>query len=178
VTSRLHPTLLLVLAAVALPVAGCGKDKEGKPIPAAQATEIEKQLDSIDGRYDFGDGACPQIDNENYPAIQRQIDSLPAGVDSDVRDALVKSMDRLRELTADCDEQKHQKTTPTETETTPTPTETQPTQTQTQPTETQKQTQPEKPGKGPKKPKPPTGGGGTGVQGGGGTGEDKGKGKD
>jgi hypothetical protein len=171
----------LVLVAVAALAAGCGSDKEGKPIPAQQKAELQKQLDSIEGRFDFGDGACQDIERDNVSAVQRTLDSIPASVDRDVRNALRDSFDRLFELTgSQCEEQKNQKTTPTtptntETETTTTETETQ-TQTETTPTETT----PEKPGKGPKKPKEqkgPKGGGGVGVppgQVGGGAGGDEG----
>jgi hypothetical protein len=165
VTSRLHNILLAILAALALLGAGCGKDEEkGKPIPSAQASELQRQLDSINGRFDFGDGACNDIQKDNVPTVDQILNQIPPSVDRDVRNALRDSFERLFQLTASqCDEQKGQKTTPTQTETTPTqtettPTETQPTETQTTPT----QTQPEKPGKGPKKDKTPKGGGGTG----------------
>jgi hypothetical protein len=162
VTSRLHPSLLLILAALALPAAGCGKDKEGRPIPASQATELQRQLDSIDGRFKFGDGACNDIQNDNVPTVDRILNQVPPSVDRDVRNALRDSFDRLFQLTAtQCNERKGQRTTPTQTETTPTQTETTPTRTETTPTQTETQTQPEKPGK-QKKPKGGTGGGGAG----------------
>ncbi|HYP48985.1 MAG TPA: hypothetical protein VEQ61_10145 [Thermoleophilaceae bacterium] len=142
---------LLGLALTAL--AGCGSDDEkGEPIPAAQAAELQKQLDSVENRFEFGGGACGDIpDNERD--VARAIEALPAEVDPDVRRALEDSFARLFELTAEqCDEQKGQETetetTPeTETETTPetetetTPTETEPeTETETTPTETQPET--------------------------------------
>ena len=164
-TPRLHHILLAILAALALLGAGCGQDEEkGKPIPSAQASELQKQLDSINGRFNFGDGACKDIQKDNVPTVDQILSQIPSSVDRDVRNALRDSFERLFQLTASqCDEQKGQDTTPTETETTPTqtettPTETQPTETETTPT----QTQPEKPDKKPKKDKGPGGGGGTG----------------
>ena len=174
-TSRLHNILLAILAALALLGVGCGKDEEkGTPIPSAQASELQRQLDSINGRFDFGDGACNDIQKDNVPTVDQILNQIPQSVDRDVRNALRDSFERLFQLTASqCDEEKGQDTTPTETETTPTqtettPTETQPTETETTPT----QTQPEKPGKGPKKDKENNGGGGTGSKpkGNGGTG--------
>jgi outer membrane biosynthesis protein TonB len=165
------PHISLALALVAL-VAGCGSDKEGKPIPADQAAALQKQLDSIENRFDFGDGACADIEDKSIPAVRQELDSIPSSVGSDVRDALRRSFDRLFELTASqCDEQKGQETTPTETtptettptETTPTettPTETTPTQTEKQPPGQQKKEK--TPGSGGKKA-PDNGGGGAGA---------------
>jgi outer membrane biosynthesis protein TonB len=165
------PHISLALALVAL-VAGCGSDKEGKPIPADQAAALQKQLDSIENRFDFGDGACADIEGKSIPAVRQELDSIPSSVGSDVRDALRRSFDRLFELTASqCDEQKGQETTPTETtptettptETTPTettPTETTPTQTEKQPPGQQKKEK--TPGSGGKKA-PDNGGGGAGA---------------
>jgi hypothetical protein len=171
VTSRLHQILLVILAALVLLAAGCGKDKEGRPIPADQAAELRRQLDSIENRFKFGDGACNDIQRDNVPTVERILTRIPPSVDRDVRNAVRDSFERLFQLTAaQCDEQKGQETTPTQTETTPTQTETTPrTQTETTPTETETQTQPQKPKK---KEKAPQGGGGVGdePQGGGGVG--------
>jgi cell division septation protein DedD len=166
------PHILLALALAAL-VAGCGSDKEGKPIPADQAAALQKQLDSIENRFDFGDGACADIEDKSIPAVRQELDSIPSSVGSDVRDALRRSFDRLFELTASqCDEQKGQDTTPTETTTTQTTTtETTPTQTtttDTTPTQTDQQTPEKKKEKAPKAPK--TGGKGVPDDSGGGGG--------
>jgi hypothetical protein len=173
VTSRLHQTLLVIPAALALLTAGCGKDKEGRPIPASQAAELQRQLDSIESRFRFGDGACNDIQRDNVPTVERMLNQIPPSVDRDVKNAARDSFDRLFQLTAaQCDEQKGQETTPTQTETTPTQTETTPpTETETTPTETETQTQPQ-PGKKPKKKEGSTqGGGGAGLpQGDGGVG--------
>ena len=163
------PHILLALALTAL-VAGCGSDKEGKPIPADQAAALQKQLDSIDNRFDFGDGACADIESKSIPAVRQELDSIPSSVGSDVRDALRRSFDRLFELTAtQCDEQRGQDTTPTDTTTTET-TPTQTTTTDTTTTETTPtQTTPEKkqkektPKSGGKKAPENNGGGGAGA---------------
>jgi hypothetical protein len=167
VTSRLHQTLLVITAALALLAAGCGKDKEGRPIPASQAAELRRQLDSIENRFRFGDGACNDIQRDNVPTVERVLNQIPSSVDRDVRNATRDSFERLFQLTAArCNEQRGQETTPTQTETTPTQTETTPpTQTETTPTQTETQTQPQ-PGKKPKKK----------AQGGGGAGQPQGQG--
>ena len=163
------PHILLALA-LAAPVAGCGSDKEGKPIPADQTAALQRQLDSIENRFDFGDGACADIENKSIPAVRQELDSIPSSVGSDVRDALRSSFDRLFELTASqCDEQKGQETTPTETtptETTPTettPTETTPTETTPTQTTPQKQKEKKTPNSGGKKAPENNGGGGAGA---------------
>lgn len=146
-------TALALLLALAAAVASCGKESpKGKPIPRAQAAELEKQLASIQRRYEFGDGACSDIANDNEPAVARRLDGLPRSVDAGVRKALRQSFDHLFQLAASqCDTRKGQDTAPTDTA--PTPTETtppHPTHTQTTPTETappntqsQPQTQPQ-----------------------------------
>jgi hypothetical protein len=118
-----------VLAACA--VAGCGSDEEPKPsIPADATTGLLRELTSIEQRFDFGDGACNDI-AENQKSVNDQIAALPASVDSDVRNALQDSFDHLFDLTSSqCDEAKGQDT---DTETTTTETQT----TETQTTETQ-----------------------------------------
>jgi hypothetical protein len=176
---------LIALAAclAALVVAGCGADDEqepkGAPIPAAQVQALQKQLKSIQGRYDFGGGACADIGggaDPNTTAVDQILASIPSDVAADVRSALSDSFDQLFQLTDEqCDEEKGQDTdttptTPTETETvetTTTETETVP----TTPTETETvPTTPEPPTTTPTQPGNGNGqGNGNGVgQGGGG----------
>jgi hypothetical protein len=154
-------SLLALVAAIAL--SGCGSDKEGKPIPRAQAQALERRLDEVQRRFDAGGGACGDIDSDSRPAIEQLLGEIPASVDADVRQAARESFDRLFTLTAEqCDEQKGQDTTP---ETTPAPLPTPEPTTETQ-TQTQTQTQPAPPttpGKS-KKPKDENGKGG-GAQG-------------
>ena len=146
------------LLAVAALAAGCGSDDEGgKPIPSAQVSALNNQLDSIQSRFEEGGGACNDIlrgDDTNLDAVQTQLDRIPKSVDADVRRSLGDSFQRLFDLvSSQCDTSKGQETTPETTESTPT-------QPETQPTEPQTQTTQEPPGQAkPKKPKPPKGGG-------------------
>jgi hypothetical protein len=139
VRPRYLTALLVVLAA--LLVAGCGSDKEPKPsIPAASTSELLRQLSSIESRFDFGDGACNDID-ENQQSVNDTIAALPSSVDSDVRNALQDSFDHLFDLTSSqCDVKKGQQTDTntetTQTQTTTTETQTETTQTDTTPTDT------------------------------------------
>ena len=165
-------TALALLAALALAVAGCGSDSEkGNPIPSGNVTELQKQLDAIEARFNHGDGACADITNDSEPAVAQALDQIPSSVDREVRDSLRQSFEHLFRLTADqCDStptdtNTETETTPTETQPETTPTETQ--QTETQQTETQ-QTQPEQQqGQKEKKPKKPKGDNGNGNGGGG-----------
>jgi len=136
---RTKTSLLLLLAAGL--AAGCGSDKEqSKPIPAAAAAELDKRLTSVEGRFNFGDGACGDI-AEDQTLANETIGGLPDDVDPDVRQALQDGFDRLFTLTdGQCDENKAQETQPdtvlepappTETETIPT---VPPTETETVPT--------------------------------------------
>jgi hypothetical protein len=97
---RLRTTTTIALALV---VAGCGGDEEqsGEPIPAESAAALERQLDSIQARFDAGGGACADITGNadpNTTAVENAIASLPEDVDPDVRDSLEQSFDRLFEL--------------------------------------------------------------------------------
>jgi hypothetical protein len=145
---RTLTALLLVLAACA--AVGCGADEETKPsIPATASAELLKRLDSVEGRFNFGDGACNNIP-EDQRLVNDQIAALPSSVDPDVRNALQDSFDHLFDLTSQqCDKTKGQQTdtntettdtTETITETTSTtettPTDTTPTDTNTTPTDT------------------------------------------
>ena len=137
--------LLPLACAAALVAAGCGgsEEKKGDPIPADRAAALERQLDSIQGRVKFGGGACKDIregPDNNLDAVNGILDSLPTSVDPEVRRALRDSFTRLFELTdSQCDEEKGQDTTPTETAPPPIsvpeppPPETTPTQTEEEP---------------------------------------------
>ena len=135
--------LLLALGAC-LAAAGCGSDDEGgKPIPAAQAAQLQNQLDIVERRLDNGsEGACKDIldaQDANDDAVTNILNTLPNGVDPDVRDALEESFDNLWNLVeSQCNDLKPDE--PTQTETTPpetTPTETTPPETETTPPATE-----------------------------------------
>ena len=129
--------LLLALGAC-LAAAGCGSDDEGgKPIPAAQAAQLQNQLDIVERRLDNGtEGACKDILNAqdaNDDAVTNILNTLPNGVDPDVRDALEESFDNLWNLVeSKCEDLTPEEPAQTET----TPPEPTPTETETQPTET------------------------------------------
>jgi hypothetical protein len=172
---RLAKTTALLACLAAVVLGGCGSsDDKGKPIPAATQQELDKQLDSVKARFEFGGaGACSDI-AQNKQSVQRTIDSLPSDVDSDVKNALSDGFDRLFQLTDEqCDEKKGQNTesnttpsepapTPTESapETTPTtPSETTPTPTTPSDTKPKKEKQPNGNGGGNSTPQSGTGGG-------------------
>lgn len=117
---RITTVLLLAL------VMGCGSEEEkGSPIPDTAAAELEKRLDSVRNRFEFGGGACGDIPEDQALANQT-IAELPQDVDPDVLQALQDGFDRLFVLTAEqCDETKGQETAP-DPEPEPLPTETQP----------------------------------------------------
>ncbi len=109
--------------------AGCGSSDESKsngtPLPQDAVAAIEKRLDEVQRRYDVGTtegkrGACEDIENDSYKAIDSSVEGLPADVDADVRKALQESLSRLQELTREgCSKVKEtppkQDTTPQET---------------------------------------------------------------
>jgi hypothetical protein len=144
-------SLLLALGAC-VAAAGCGSDDEGgKGIPAAQANQLRNQLNIVEARLDNGsEGACKDIlsaQDANDDAVTEILNSLPNGVDQDVREALEESFDNLWSLVeSKCtdlkpDEPKETQTTPPE-ETTPTET-TPPETTETTPPPTETTTPPE-----------------------------------
>jgi hypothetical protein len=179
VTTFKRTTGLLALAAC-LVAAGCGSDEEGEPIPANIAGQLQTRLDEIDRRFQFGDGACADIQNDSLPAVEDLLASLPENVDADVRQGLTDGFDRLFVLTEDQCEQTQTETetepepepepVPTDTtETSPPPTETTPPPTETEqppPVDTETVPPPDEGGEG----ENGQGGDGSGVQGGSGGG--------
>jgi hypothetical protein len=160
---RFAKTTTVIACLAALLLGGCGSsDDKGKAIPAATRQELDKQLQSVENRFDAGGGACSDI-AQNQDSVQRTLESIPTDVNADVRNALRDGFDRLFQLTAEqCDEQKNQQTDTQPTETTPAPAP----QTETTPTEpTPTETTPAAPEK-PKKEKGPKNGAGDGADGG------------
>ena len=156
--------LAALAACVALFLAtGCGSsddEPEGEPIPADIAAAIEKRLDEVQRRYNDGvedgnAGACQDIEDDSYTAIDASVDGLPQDVDPDVREALEASLARLKELTSEgCADVKEE---PVETETQPpqqpvtpppVPEQPPPEQTETQPTTPEEKPKDEENGKG------------------------------
>lgn len=187
-TPRPRTALTLLACAAALAAAGCGSKKDaGDPIPRGVSSAISEELTSVQSRLDYarghttpgGVGACNDIEDKSFPAIDRELERVPDGVGSDVRDALNKSVDRLKELTrSDCSDVKD-KVGQTDTTPEPTPTPTLPAPTPTVPKDTTPTTpttpeksKPPKTQKQPKQPlpgqgdqQPGTGGGGAGAPG-------------
>jgi hypothetical protein len=124
---RPRATITLILALAAGLVAGCGGDDDGgEPIPADQAAALQRQLESIENRFQSGGGACADITGNTDPnttAVRSVLDSLPQDVDPEVRDALEQSFERLFELVQEqCDAEagQEEEPAPVETETTET----------------------------------------------------------
>jgi hypothetical protein len=122
-TNFKRTTGFLALAACLL-AAGCGSDDGGQGIPPDSAAALDRQLDSIQSRFEVGGGACNDITDGSDPnttAVERTINGLPGDVDQDVRDAITDGFARLFQLVQ---EQCEQPQTETETQTdTETPTE-------------------------------------------------------
>ncbi len=133
-TARRTSALLAVLA-LSVPIAACGgDDEEGQGIPQDAAAQLQRQLDSIESRFEEGGGACADItegDDTNLQAVGQTIESLPDDVDADVRDSLTRSFERLFQLVEqECEPEEPESTETQPTETVPPP------ETETQPTET------------------------------------------
>jgi hypothetical protein len=129
VAKRISLLALLVLGVV---LAGCGGDREGKPLPAAQVQLLNSRLNEAERRLaDGSEGACKDILDDTQPEVGRIIDSLPDDVDADVRDALTESFDNLWNVVDDRCQEIADQSTPEPTKTEPeTDTETDTTQTE------------------------------------------------
>jgi hypothetical protein len=124
---RPRATITLILALAAGLAAGCGDDEEnGEPIPPDQAAALQRQLESIENRFQFGGDACADITGNadpNTTAVRSVLDSLPQDVDPDLRDSLEQSFDRLFELVQEqCDTEQGQEEAPPPVEVQPTET--------------------------------------------------------
>jgi hypothetical protein len=134
----------LLAVAACLVAAGCGSDEEGEPIPAETANALQSRLNEIERRFDFGNGACADIENDSRPAVNQLIASMPDNVDADVREALQEGFNRLFRLNQEQCDQEQQSETDTETVPVPEPQpEPEPTTTVTVPPETTETTPPE-----------------------------------
>jgi hypothetical protein len=138
VTTIKRTTILLMLGACLVAV-GCGSDDEGEPIPADTADQLQTRMDEIERRFDFGNGACGDIENDSRPAVNELIASMPDDVDADVRQGVQEGFDRLFALSEDQCEEEQQ--TEEEPQTTPQP-EPEPPATVTLPPETTETTPP------------------------------------
>jgi hypothetical protein len=173
--------LLVAAACAAVLVGACGSDDEGEPIPAPIAQNLELQLDSIRGRFEFGGPACNDVfeaDDNNVDPVEDALNQIPDDVDPEVRDALVESFERLFRLVEEqCDTEAETETEEEPVEPLPPP-ETETTETVPPETETEEEPEPVEPpeddddngngngngnGRGPDGLGPPGEGGGIGV---------------
>jgi hypothetical protein len=146
----------LLVAGIAVALAGCGSQK--RTIPTKQAQSFLQQLDNIGSQFDNGacTGAGAKVD-----ALEAQVRRLPSSVDSEVKRNLEDGVQRLASLVSrQCQRPTPTNTTPTNTvPTTTVPTTTVPTTTvPTTPNTTP--TTPTTPSTTPTTPPTNTGGGG------------------
>ena len=115
-TASAHIRVLCAAAAVCLPLAGCGDDDVGDPIPGGRAADLESQLDAV--RDSVDQELCDDA-QQDVAEARATVDSLDEdGVGADVQDALGDGVDNLGSLVSqDCEEEVE--TVP---ETTPEPT--------------------------------------------------------
>ncbi len=157
----------LLAGAVLLAGGGCGSEEEepGPGIPRAAADQLTRELDLVQERIDVtrersAPGACNDVQSKSYPDIQRILDALPDDTDPEVRRALERSIDRLKELAdSECSElvqeiEEREEETPAPLPTTP-PAPVQPPQTTPEPTETKPKERKPKPKDEEKKPEEP-----------------------
>jgi hypothetical protein len=126
-TSKARIGAILAVAAVAVPLAACGDDDVGDPIPNGKAAELEALLDQV--RANVDQDLCDEASADAARA-RTTVDTLDDdGVGADVQDALGDGVDNLMSLVrTECEEEVE--TTP---ETTPEPTLPEPTETETTP---------------------------------------------
>lgn len=126
--------LVALLGAAAL-LPGCGGDDEpkGKGIPADDVAALQERLDEVQRRFDANNpGACEDIDNDSFKAIEQTVAGIPSDTDPEIRETLENGLAHLQELTRDgCADVE-----PTKTETVPEETVPEETVTETVPEET------------------------------------------
>ena len=117
-SSRARQTLLALAAAAAVGAGGCGSSAEeqperGKGLPRSAVASLDRRLDEVQRRYDDGVdngnvGSCEDIEGDSFQGdggIDEIVGGLPQDVDPELRTALERSIERVRELTGDCAEQ-------------------------------------------------------------------------
>jgi hypothetical protein len=114
-------TAVLVVTALTLPVAGCGKDKPG--IPRTDATDLITLLRAVERQT--AKKGCVTV-ARTISTLQARVETLPTNTDADVRATLRDGVTNLRNLVAsECATVKpkpKKPTTTTETQTTEPPT--------------------------------------------------------
>jgi thioester reductase-like protein len=133
----LGKTFAALLCGALLLLPGCGSSDKGKPIPAAQADSLTRNIQAAD-QYN-SDGRCQRAHTKVRDA-RFVLSQVPESVDADVRKGISDGLAHLDSLiSSECEQQQNTQTTPTQTtqtettqsETKSTPTETTPTQTDT-----------------------------------------------
>jgi hypothetical protein len=104
-------------ALVALPLAGCGKDKP--KIPRSDARALVAVLDTVKRQTDAH--ACTAV-QRTLASLDRRVQALPSRTDADIRSSLRDGIANLRELVlSDCSQVKQKPDTTTEETTTSEP---------------------------------------------------------
>jgi hypothetical protein len=111
---RTTATVLTALTLVALPLAGCGKEKP--KIPRSDARSLVALLETVKRQTDAH--ACTTVER-TIASLERRTEALPSNTDGDVRSSLRDGIANLRELVrSDCfPSQKKPKTESTDTTT-------------------------------------------------------------
>jgi hypothetical protein len=167
----------LAVAACAGTLAACGGDDGGGPIPREAGDQLIGQLDQIETLVDQGNCAEAQ---EVAASFAEGVDQLPAEVDGELREQLVRASGNLESMTQDTDQCTPPTGTTGETDVVP-PETTETTTTTTEDTTETTTTDEEEPpptdegdgegnGGGPPEETPGTGDPGSGNEGGGNTG--------
>lgn len=110
--TRRHRQLAALAVCAALLPAGCGSDDEepAPGVPRQTAEQLSRELDLLQERLDVTRrdgkiGSCDDIDGKSYPDIRLLVEGLPADTDPEVRRALGRGLDRLKELTeSECEQ--------------------------------------------------------------------------
>ena len=163
----------LAVAACAGTLAACGGDDEGGPIPRDAGDQLLGQLDQIQELVD--QGSCSEA-REVAASFAEGVDQLPAEVDGELREQLVRASGNLVELTESGDQCTPPTGTTGETDVVPPETTEEPTTTEdtTETTTTDEDEEPpptdEGEGGGPPEDTPGNGDPGGGNEGGGDTG--------
>jgi hypothetical protein len=127
--TRTTAAVMAAVAALALPLAGCGKEKP--KIPSSDARELIALLQTV--QRQTGAHACTTVE-QTIASLERRTEALPSRTDADIRSSLRDGIANLRELVAsECSQVKPKPKEPTTTTETTT---SEPTTTDTETTDT------------------------------------------
>jgi hypothetical protein len=115
--TRTTAAAMAAAALLALPLAGCGKEKP--KIPRSAARDLVALLQTV--QRQTGAKACTTVER-TIESLERRTSALPSKTDDDIRTSLRDGITNLRELVAsDCSQVKPKPTTTTEDTTTAEP---------------------------------------------------------